>query len=74
VLLGVPSNDFGGQEPGSDAEIKSFCQRSYGVDFPLTAKEKVVGTEAYPFYRWVATELGEAGGPCRNFHKISDRS
>jgi glutathione peroxidase len=69
VLLGVPSNDFGGQEPGSEAEIKSFCQRNYGVDFPVAAKEKVVGTEAHPFYRWVASELGEAGAPRWNFHK-----
>ena len=74
VLLGVPSNDFGGQEPGSEAEIKSFCQRNYGVDFPRTAKEKVVGTEAYPFFWRVETELGEAVVPCWNSPKISDRS
>jgi len=69
VLLGVPSNDFGGQEPGSDAEIKSFCERNYKVDFPLTAKERVVGQSAHPFYRWIASELGEGGAPRWNFHK-----
>lgn len=69
VLLGVPSNDFGGQEPGSEAEIKDFCARNYQVDFPLAAKEPVIGRNAHPFYRWVATELGEAGAPRWNFHK-----
>lgn len=51
VLQGVPSNDCGGQEPGSEAEIKGFGQGSCGVDFSLTAKEKVVGTEAHPVCR-----------------------
>ena len=69
VLLGVPSNDFGGQEPGSEAEIKDFCERNYQIDFPLAAKEPVVGGNAHPFYRWIATELGEAGAPRWNFHK-----
>jgi glutathione peroxidase len=66
VLLGVPSNDFGAQEPGGEAEIKQFCTRHYGVDFPLAAKERVIGAEAHPFYRWVAQE---AGAPRWNFHK-----
>jgi glutathione peroxidase len=69
VLLGVPSNDFGGQEPGSEAEIKDFCTRNYQVDFPLAAKEPVIGRNAHPFYRWIVTELGEAGAPRWNFHK-----
>jgi glutathione peroxidase len=69
VLLGVPCNDFGAQEPGSEAEIKSFCQKTYAVDFPLAAKEKTVGPDAHPFYRWIAAELGEGGTPRWNFHK-----
>lgn len=69
VVLGVPSNDFGGQEPGSAAEIKKFCEVNFEVDFPLAAKQKVVGGEAHPFYRWVATELGEGAAPRWNFHK-----
>ncbi len=69
VLLGVPSNDFGGQEPGAEAEIKTFCEKNYGVDFPLAAKEKVVGSDAHPFYRWIVSELGETGAPRWNFHK-----
>jgi glutathione peroxidase len=69
VVLGVPSNDFGEQEPGSAAEIKQFCATNYQVDFPLTEKNRVVGGAAHPFYRWVATQLGEAGAPRWNFHK-----
>jgi len=69
VVLGVPSNDFGGQEPGSEAEIKQFCEVNFDVDFPLTSKEHVVGEAAHPFYRWAAAELGVAAKPRWNFHK-----
>ncbi len=69
VVLGVPSNDFGAQEPGDEAAIGAFCSRRYGVDFPLTSKQTVVGAEAHPFYRWIAEQLGEAGQPRWNFHK-----
>jgi glutathione peroxidase len=69
VVLGVPSNDFGAQEPGSAAEIKRFCAAGYAVDFPLTEKCRVIGGEAHPFYKWIAAELGEAGAPRWNFHK-----
>jgi glutathione peroxidase len=68
VLLGVPSNDFGQQEPGSASEIKAFCE-TYDVSFPLSRKEKVIGSDAHPFYRWIASELGEGGAPRWNFHK-----
>jgi glutathione peroxidase len=69
VVLGVPSNDFGAQEPGSAAEIKQFCETNYQIDFPLTEKYRVIGGGAHPFYRWVAAQLGEAGTPRWNFHK-----
>jgi len=69
VVLGVPSNDFGGQEPGNEAEIKQFCEVNFNVDFPLTAKEQVVGDDAHPFYRWAARQLGDAAQPRWNFHK-----
>jgi len=69
VVLGVPSNDFGAQEPGAEPAIKSFCEVNYGVDFPLTAKQTVIGGTAHPFYRWVAAELGEDAAPKWNFHK-----
>ena len=68
VVLGVPSNDFGQQEPGSAQEIKAFCE-TYDVSFPLTEKQKVIGPQAHPFYLWIAAELGEAGVPRWNFHK-----
>ena len=69
VLLGVPSNDFGAQEPAGETEIKNFCEQNYAVDFPLAAKERVIGKEAHPFYRWVVAQLGDAGAPRWNFHK-----
>ena len=69
VVLGVPSNDFGAQEPGSAAEIKQFCETNYEIDFPLTEKVPVVGGNAHPFYRWVAASLGEGAAPRWNFHK-----
>lgn len=70
VVLGVPSNDFGGQEPGTDAEVATFCQINYGVDFPLLSKQVVAGPGAHPFYRWAADHTGPAGVPRWNFHKI----
>lgn len=69
VVLGVPANDFGSQEPGTEKEIKTFCETNFAVDFPMTAKEHVIGGEAHPLYRWVATELGEDAAPKWNFHK-----
>jgi glutathione peroxidase len=69
VVIGVPSNDFGAQEPGGEAAIKSFCEKNYGVTFPLSAKQKVSGPGAHPLYRWIAAELGEDAAPKWNFHK-----
>ncbi len=68
VMLAVPSNDFGGQEPGSAAEIKTFCE-TFDVSFPLSRKEVVTGGSAHPFYRWVVAELGEGAAPRWTFHK-----
>jgi glutathione peroxidase len=70
VVLGVPSNDFGGQEPGSNAEIKKFCEGNYDVDFPLTTKYDVKGAEAHPFYQWAAATAGDPAVPKWNFHKL----
>ena len=70
VVLGVPCNQFAGQEPGTEAEIKDFCETRFHIDFPLTAKVDVKGEGAHPFYRWVAQELGEPAVPAWNFHKI----
>jgi glutathione peroxidase len=69
VLLGVPSNDFGRQEPGSDAEIKEFCEVNFDVDFPLTEKQVVKGEAAHPFFREVVDVLGPEAAPRWNFHK-----
>jgi len=69
VVLGVPSNDFGAQEPGDESEIKAFCQANYLVDFPLTSKRAVSGADAHPLYRWLAEELGDGAAPRWNFHK-----
>lgn len=70
VVLGVPSNEFGAQEPGSEAEIKTFCETSYGADFPMTAKQSVIGGDAHPFYRWLVAQAGEDAAPRWNFHKV----
>jgi len=69
TVLGVPSNDFAGQEPGSEAEIRAFCTTGFGVDFPLTAKVHVRGPEAHPFYRWAGDRFGVRARPRWNFHK-----
>ncbi|HEY0902229.1 MAG TPA: glutathione peroxidase [Micavibrio sp.] len=72
VVLGVPSNDFGGQEPGSHKEIKEFCAMNFGITFPMTEKEIVSGKDAHPFYKWAAQQ-GKGnlltGKPRWNFHK-----
>jgi Glutathione peroxidase len=70
VLIGVPSNDFGGQEPGSEEEIKKFCETNFNITFPMTSKNKVVGKEAHPFYQWANKEAGMLGSPKWNFHKF----
>ena len=69
VVLGVPCNDFGAQEPRDEAEIAKFCETMYDATFPLTAKQKVIGAEAHPLYQWIAKEAGEGAAPKWNFHK-----
>lgn len=59
VVVGFPSNEFGGQDPGSDGEIASFCQINYGVSFPMMAKTHVNGGSAHPLWRWLK---GQAPG------------
>ncbi len=67
VVLGFPSNDFGGQEPGTEEQIKRFCRISYGIQFPMFAKMRVASPSAHPFYRKLAALAGEY--PAWNFHK-----
>ena len=65
VVLGFPSNEFGGQDPGSNGEIANFCQRNYGVSFPMMAKIEVNGAQAHPLYVWLKDQapglLGSKG-------------
>ncbi|MCB9666177.1 MAG: glutathione peroxidase [Alphaproteobacteria bacterium] len=71
VVVGVPCNQFGGQEPGSGAEIKAFCESRYGVTFPLLAKQEVNGPARSPLYRWlVASGPGEGRDVAWNFEKF----
>jgi glutathione peroxidase len=56
VIVGFPSNEFGGQDPGSNDEIASFCQVNYGVSFPMMSKVKVNGAEAHPLWRWLKAQ------------------
>ena len=69
-ILGFPSNDFKGQEPGTEDEIKAFCQVKFDVDFPMTAKVDVKDEHRHPFYAWAQDKLGDAAVPVWNFHKI----
>jgi glutathione peroxidase len=70
VVLGVPCNQFGGQEPGTEADIKTFCETRFSVDFPMTSKVDVKDADRHPFFAWAEKELGEGAVPVWNFHKI----
>ncbi len=69
TVIGVPSDDFGGQEPGTGEVIEQFCRLNYGVSFPMTAKEKITGENEHPFYRAAHKILGFGTAPKWNFHK-----
>ena len=69
VVIGVPSNNFR-QEPGSNKEIKDFCETTFGIDFPITEKLSVVGPNADPFFLWAKKNYGSGAIPKWNFHKI----
>ena len=70
VVLGVPSNQFGGQEPGSNDEIKDFCETNFNITFPMTTKIDVKGENAHPIYLWAKENYGNGAVPKWNFHKI----
>lgn len=67
VVVGFPANDFGKQEPGSNAEVADFCERTYKVRFPMMEKSAVVGAATNPLYAALAKSTGEV--PKWNFHK-----
>lgn len=69
VVLGVPSDNFGGQEFDNEAEVADFTSKKFQVTFPLTAITDVSGKEAHPFYQWARDEAGFIGAPKWNFHK-----
>ncbi len=69
VIIGVPSNNFK-QEPGSNANIKKFCESAFGVNFPMTEKTDVIGKNAHPFFKWAKKNYGISAVPKWNFHKI----
>ena len=72
VVLGIPANDFGAQEPGSNKDIAQFCQANYGVSFPMTEK-LATGIKQNPFYAQLIKASGQA--PQWNFHKyLIDKS
>lgn len=68
LIIGVPSNDFGGQEPGDAAEISATAEQEYGASFPITAKAEVNGAGAHPFYKWASAQR-PLDRPRWNFHK-----
>ncbi|HVV34465.1 MAG TPA: glutathione peroxidase [Vitreimonas sp.] len=70
VIIGVPCNDFGGQESGTPEEIREFCDSSYHVTFPMTGKVEIVSAaKRHPFYQWIADQMGDTALPRWNFTK-----
>jgi len=70
VVIGVPSNDFGSQEPGNSHQIKNFCETKFGITFPMTEKVSVKGESVHPFFLWAKKNNGKSTIPKWNFHKI----
>ena len=70
LVIGVPSNQFGGQEPGSNNEIKKFCETNFNITFPITDKVDVKGKNAHVLYKWAKENYGSSTVPKWNFHKI----
>ena len=69
IVLGVPTNDFK-QEPGSNGDIKNFCETNFKINFPLTEKTNVIGNNSHPFFKWAKKNHGKGAIPKWNFHKI----
>ena len=70
IVLGVPSNQFGSQEPGTNSEIKNFCETNFNITFPMTSKYDVKGDSAHEIYQWAKENFGNSAVPKWNFHKI----
>ena len=69
VVIGIPTNNFK-QEPGTNKDIKKFCESNFGINFPLAEKTNVIGSDAHPFYKWAKKNYGIGAIPKWNFHKI----
>ena len=69
IMIGVPTNNFK-QEPGSNKEIKDFCETNFNINFPMTEKIDVIGKNAHPFFKWARENYGNGAVPKWNFHKI----
>ena len=69
IVIGVPTNNFR-QEPGSNKEIKDFCETNFGITFPMTEKINVIGGNSHPFFKWAKKDYGIGAIPKWNFHKI----
>ena len=69
VVIGVPTNDFK-QEPGTNNDVKKFCETNFNINFPMTEKIKVIGDNSHPFYKWAKLNHGKGAIPKWNFHKI----
>jgi len=69
IIIGVPANNFR-QEPGTNKEIKSFCETNFNIKFPLSEKVSVLGNDAHPFFKWARESFGLSAVPKWNFHKI----
>jgi len=70
VIIGIPSNQFGGQEPGSNEEIKNFCETNFNITFPITDKVDVKGVNSHEIFKWAKENHGSSTVPKWNFHKI----
>ena len=70
MVIGVPCNQFGSQEPGTNEEIKEFCEVNFNITFPMTVKADVKGDNAHEIYKWAFKNHGKSTIPKWNFHKI----
>jgi glutathione peroxidase len=69
IVIGIPTNNFK-QEPGTNDQIKNFCETNFGITFPMTEKINVIGANSHPFYKWAKKDFGIGAIPKWNFHKI----
>ena len=69
VVIGVPSDDFGGQEFDDSKRVKTFCELNYDIDFPMTEITRLKGPQKHPYYKWIAEQHGGLAVPRWNFHK-----